>query len=559
MRIRYSLERLDTDAPRRDLTPGTWRIGRDADNDIVIDAQGVSRAHAEILVCGDRGLVIRDIGSTNGTRIEGERIAEYAASGDVDVVIGSARLRLSERQGGLDELAYQSSTGTGSEQGAPPTYSPTASVDLGRELRAIASRLRPAEGWSPATLGLLFAGWAERLGIARMALLDAADTVCAATGNAATEDLVEIARYGDWRLRCEPLPASATRALAAVAEDLLLFAPLPTASARTGPEDRLPADWPGLPSAATAMREVLRQLDRAARSAIPVLLLGETGVGKELIAQWLHRRSPRAQGPFLALNCAALPKDLLEAELFGVEKGAATGVSERPGLLEQADGGTLFLDEVGDTAAETQVRLLRVLEDGRITRLGGRRTLAVDVRLVAATNRDLEAEIAAGRFRLDLYHRLAGFAARIPPLRERSEDIAPLAIHFYRQALERAQRRSTGITAAALLALQRWSWPGNVRELKQAIERAVIVLDDGEALDRAHLPEALRGALPERPALKLEEAVERAEREAIVTALALTGGEHEAAWTLLGIGKTSFYKKLKAHGLGRAADDEDVA
>ncbi len=560
MRIRYSLERLDSDGPRRDLTPGTWRIGRDADNHIVLDAQGVSRVHAEIVVCGDRGVVIRDLGSTNGTRVDGERIAEYATCGDVDLVIGNARLRLRERQCGLDELAYATESGGRDASTAVAPSAPTASVDLTRELRAIAARLRPDGGWTPATLSLLFESWAGRLGIERIALVDVEGLVCAACGPSTESGLVDLASQGDWRIRCDPLPASAARALATVAEDLLVFAPLPVASTESpdaSAVDRAPVDWPGLPSASPAMREVLRQLDRAACSIIPVLLLGETGVGKDLIARWLHRRSERAQGPFLALNCAALPKDLLEAELFGVEKGAATGVAERPGLLEQADGGTIFLDEVGDTALETQARLLRVLEDGRITRVGGRRTLTVDVRLIAATNRDLDAEIAAGRFRLDLYHRLAGFAARVPPLRERREDIAPLAIHFYRQALERAKRRSTGITAAALLALQRWPWPGNVRELRQAIERAVIVLDDGEALDQMHLPEPMRASAPQATSVRLDEVVLAAEREAIVTALALAGGAHEAAWSLLGIGKSSFYKRLKLHGLGRSHGDGD--
>ena len=244
------------------------------------------------------------------------------------------------------------------------------------------------------------------------------------------------------------------------------------------------------------------------------------------------------------------------AELFGVERGAATGVEARPGLFEQAHGGSLFLDEVGDTAAETQVRLLRALEDGRLVRVGGRKPVVVDVRVIAATNRDLDAEVAAGRFRLDLYHRLAGHTARIPPLRERPEDIAPLALHFFRQALAGSGRRSAGITAAALLALQQWRWPGNVRELRQAIERAAILLDDGGALDREHLPQALRGGPPPGvDALLLDTALARAEREALILALTVAGGEHERAWALLGIGKTSFYKKLREHGLGRGGDD----
>ncbi len=556
MRIRYSLEWLESSAARRDLTPGTYLIGRGAENDIVIDAQGVSRSHAELVICRDRGLLLRDRGSTNGSRIDGQRIAEYACNGDVDLLIGSAKLRLRERQVGLDDLAFATAQGEHVGSTAAATASPTASVDLARELRALAAALRPAECWTAASLSLLLTAWAECLGIKRLRLCDANGAIWAIAGPAVEAKLVEVIVAGPWRLQADPLSASAQRALAAIAEDLILFAPrpapdpLPAAAVAT-----TPVEWPGLPSSSPAMRLVLRQLQRAAGATIPILLLGETGVGKELIAHWLHRNSACAAGPFLALNCAALPKDLLEAELFGVEKGAATGVTERPGLLERADGGTLFLDEVGDTAAETQVRLLRVLEDGRITRVGGRGTLAVNVRLVAATNRDLEAEIAAGRFRLDLYHRLAGFAARIPPLRERPEDIAPLAIHFYREALARMGGRSKGITAAALLSLQRWHWPGNVRELRQTIEGALIVLDEGEALDRSHLPEGLRGGVSDRSALTLAAAIDAAEREAMVTALALSGGDHDGAWTLLGIGKTTFYKKLRRHALGRGKDD----
>ncbi len=378
--------------------------------------------------------------------------------------------------------------------------------------------------------------------------------VLAQAGASPMQPLPLIAEHASWQLAGDP-PPGAVRALAEAGSELLRWA-MPAAVLPSQTPAAAPCDWPGLASAAPAMRAALAPLERVAAATLPVLLLGETGVGKELIAHWVHRRSPRRSGPFLAFNCAALPRELLEAELFGVERGAATGVEARPGLFEQAHGGSLFLDEVGDTAAETQVRLLRALEDGRLVRVGGRKPIVVDVRVIAATNRDLDSEVAAGRFRLDLYHRLAGHTARIPPLRERPEDIAPLALHFFRQALARIGRRSAGITAAALLALQQWRWPGNVRELRQAIERAAILLDDGGALDRQHLPEALRGGpTPGVDALLLESALARAEREALILALTVAGGEHERAWSLLGIGKTSFYKKLREQGLGRGGED----
>ncbi|MCB1635267.1 MAG: sigma 54-interacting transcriptional regulator [Xanthomonadales bacterium] len=560
MRVRYSLEWLDGSQPRRDLPPGRYRIGRGNTVEIALQAAGVSREHAELEICLDRGLRIRDLDSTNGTMANGERIADGAFCGDVDLAIGSARLRLRERLGGLDEV-----WGGGPVQGDPRPAEPatppdpTASADLLHELRGRVSRWRPSSGWDAASVTALLGAWAELLEMPDMCIRSDDGVVWAAAGlpTRATEQLAEA---GGRFLYSGPLTSSAARALASIGTDLLLF--LPGLQTAPDPNGDIPApeSWPGLPSASPAVRRVLSELERAARGQIPILLHGETGVGKERVARWLHRCSSRAHGPFLALNCAALPQELIEAELFGVEKGAATGVAERPGLIEQADGGTLFLDEIGDMAAATQVRLLRVLEDGQCVRVGGRQARQVDVRWLAATHRHLEAEVGAERFRLDLYHRLAGFSATLPSLRERQEDLIPLALEIFGQALQTAGRRSPGLTTAAVLALLRHPWPGNVRELRQAIERAVSVLDDAEALDIGHLPESLRGPLEQPASLRLDAAVERAERAALCTALALTGGQHDAAWPLLGIGKTSFYKKLKAYGLGRVeglAEDEE--
>jgi transcriptional regulator with AAA-type ATPase domain len=556
MRIRYSLEWLESGEPRRDLTPGRYRVGRDHANDVVLDAQGVSRFHAEIEVCRDQGLVVRDLGSTNGTRLGGKRINEAAFAGDTELLLGSARLRLSERSSGLDELSYRSVAEIESGERSGPAAAPTSSVDLEGELRSLAILMRPSEGWSAAHLARLLAAWSNRVNGAALQIVDSNDAVIASSGGADEDASIVLADVGSWRLLGAAQTEGSQHAWSAIGTDLLLFAPLPIAGP-SGASGNVSSsvDTPGLPTASASMRGVLTQLERAARGGIPVMLLGETGVGKDLVARWLHRRSNRSSGPFLALNCAALPRDLIESELFGVERGAATGVGERAGLIEQANGGTLFLDEVGDTAPETQVRLLRAIEEGQILRLGGRRPIAVDVRLVSATNRDLTAEVDLGHFRLDLYHRLAGFTSTIPSLRERGEDIVPLAVHFFEQALTRLGRRSPGITRAALLAIQRHRWPGNVRELRLAIERAVTVLDQGEALDRVHLPEQLRDSPNGVDELRLEKALEKAERECLITALAISGGPHEGAWQLLGIGKTSFYKKLREHGLGRATDE----
>jgi transcriptional regulator with PAS, ATPase and Fis domain len=296
-----------------------------------------------------------------------------------------------------------------------------------------------------------------------------------------------------------------------------------------------------------------------ARGDVPVLILGESGVGKEVLSRWIHARSRRASGPFLALNCAALPRDLLEAELFGIERGVATGVEARPGLLERAGGGTVFLDEIGDMAPETQAKVLRVLESTSLYRVGGRNPVAVDVRFVAATNRDLEALVEEGGFRRDLFHRLAAFQVTLPPLRERRDEIPGLAARFFHRELERNGVSSPGITRTALGALVRHAWPGNVRELQNEIAKGVLLLEPGEPLDVQHLSGRVRalarveqGARPSL--LTLDEAVRRAEREAFSVALASSGGDAPCAMEILGVSRTTWYRKLKE--LGLAEPDE---
>ncbi|WP_441291657.1 sigma 54-interacting transcriptional regulator [Sorangium sp. KYC3313] len=249
---------------------------------------------------------------------------------------------------------------------------------------------------------------------------------------------------------------------------------------------------------APAMLALYEQAARAARSPISVLILGETGVGKEVLARTLHARSPRSSGPYVELNCAALPPSLLEGELFGHEKSAFTGASHaRAGLLEAAHGGTLFLDEIGELPLAFQAKLLRVLEDRKVLRIGGRTPRRLDLRFVAATNRDLEAEIARGAFRQDLYFRLNGISLVVPPLRERVAEIGPLAGRFLEEACRQLdQRGAPRISPEALAALEAYAWPGNVRELRNVIERAA-VLCAGESVLPADLPPHLmNGATP---------------------------------------------------------------
>lgn len=249
-----------------------------------------------------------------------------------------------------------------------------------------------------------------------------------------------------------------------------------------------PDDGSALVGESAAFHQALELLRKAAQTQVTVLLTGETGVGKERFARTLHAWSQRANGPFVAVNCAALPTDLIESELFGVERGAYTGAhAARPGRFERAHGGTLFLDEIGDMPLPAQAKLLRVLQEGEVERLGGSHPKKVDVRLVAATNVDLEEAVAQGRFRRDLLYRLNVYPIRIPPLRERPEDIEPLARHLIRRFAAQHGKHTIGLSDRALDAMRNYPWPGNVRELENLIERGVILAASGTRIDVAHL------------------------------------------------------------------------
>ena len=293
------------------------------------------------------------------------------------------------------------------------------------------------------------------------------------------------------------------------------------------------------------LRSALEAVSRAAASGTQVLVLGESGTGKELVARAYHAASPRASGPWVAVNCAAFSETLLDSELFGHEQGAFTGATRRRrGCFEQADGGTLFLDEVGELGAATQAKLLRVLADRRFYRLGGEQPIDVDVRVIAATHRDLRARIAAGAFREDLYWRLAVIPVEVPPLRERGEDRAILTAHFFERLGAELGRRPPTLSPDAQALWDRHPWPGNVRELKNAVER-LLVLYDGGVVEVDDLPPELR-AHAGRPAPgTLGEAVAALERERITAAMTASGGNKAAAARALGISRPTLDKKLK--------------
>jgi Nif-specific regulatory protein len=299
------------------------------------------------------------------------------------------------------------------------------------------------------------------------------------------------------------------------------------------------------------MRELFAMMDRVASTETTVLITGESGTGKELVARALHERSRRARKSFVAVNCAALPESVIESELFGHEKGSFTGAQEmRRGRFELADGGTLFLDEIGELSLAVQAKLLRVIQEGEFQRVGGSATLSADVRVIAATNRDLEKEVAEGRFRSDLFWRLNVFPLRVPALRERRSDIVLLADHFAEKHGRRAGKPILRISSPAIDLFMTYHWPGNVRELENCIERAIILSTDS-VIHSYHLPPSLQSAdsTGTAPGSTLDAAIARLERELLVEALKMCRGNSAAAARRLGVTERRMGLALHRYGI----------
>jgi two-component system response regulator AtoC len=350
------------------------------------------------------------------------------------------------------------------------------------------------------------------------------------------------------------------------------------------PEPRQDKAGPAAPIFADAsMKRLYALLDIIGPTDLPVLILGETGVGKEVFAERTHAQSARRDNAFLRLNCAALPESVLEGELFGYEKGAFTGATrERPGLFESADRGTVFLDEVGELPLTTQAKLLRVLENGEVLRLGSRQPTTVDVRFISATNRDLRYLVASSAFRADLFFRLNGMSLTLPPLRRRKADILPLALRFLEMGARKLGRTPPALGPDAVEELERYSWPGNVRELRTVVERAVVFCTSGE-LSRKHLEEAApemfeveteadeaqrvsqEGALPtltpppptetvngaDAEVGDLRDTMRETERQRVLEALTRAPGKQTRAAEILGVSRRTLINKIEAHGIGR--------
>ena len=313
----------------------------------------------------------------------------------------------------------------------------------------------------------------------------------------------------------------------------------------------LVGDAPKMIGKSALFRQAVEQATQVARSDVGVLLTGESGTGKELLAAHVHRESPFASGPFVKVNCAAIPTELVESELFGHEKGAFSGAAAlRRGRFELADGGTIFLDEVGDLHEAAQAKLLRILQDGELQRVGGEQPIRVSVRVISATNRRLDELVASGAFREDLFYRLSVVPIRVPALRERTEDIGELAAYFLTEFCARNTLRPRAFDPDVVPVLQQYAWPGNVRELRNAIERMAI-LTPGDRITVASIPLELRQPQSARAATGLQGVRDTAERERIRQALDQTDWNVSGAARLLGTERTSLHKRLRALGLKR--------
>jgi DNA-binding NtrC family response regulator len=582
------------------LAPGENSLGSSEANDLVLAVKGVSRRHARLQVDAV-GVGLEDLASTNGSFVNGRRITRARVSAGDAVGFGPVALTLQEIDPADVELALEIPSPEEGRSGLPEDAGTPAQRErsAGRAGRLAAAerlldRLALLPRKDPATIltalvrhlcaaGACLVEWPRRreplvlascgrvedvseLAPLRSLVQEAAraagpDVLCR-SGSCGPPPLsfAVLARPGAMPLA---LLASGGNAEGAAAESLLRVVvrllDLLSAERRTSqraqdrerpPDLRFPEAF--VPGVSPTMEDLYREMRPLCRGDLPVLIVGETGVGKEHVARILHASSERAAGPFVAMNCAAVPADLLEAEMFGIADGAATGVRGRRGRLEEARGGTLFLDEIGDMSLGLQAKLLRALQEKEVQPVGGR-AVAVDLRIIAATNKDLPDEVERGRFRPDLYYRVAGAVLTVPPLRERREDIPPLVDRFLRDAAEAAGHAVRGLTVKALHALVAYPWPGNVRELEHEVQRLVSACPPDFAIDSTMLPARLLATPPLTEAepgrsLRLDRHVLDLERRLIRQALERAGGSQRKAAVLLGISRNALARKRRRLG-----------
>jgi DNA-binding NtrC family response regulator/pSer/pThr/pTyr-binding forkhead associated (FHA) protein len=516
-------------------------FGRSRGATITLDSEKVSRMHARVRRTGDV-IQVEDLGSRNGTRVNGEKIegprrlvtGDEVSVGPILAVVGvTSGLR---RTSAIADFAAGEARLAAEVDRSVRYHRPVTVAMLRIASDAILDQIERAIR----PMDLI----AEDAGDDYLVILP---ELGREDGAAAVQRLVDYARTAN-------VPATAATALCpddgTTVESLIGVL---RAGLRTGRVPRAPAPK-GTPIVLDpAMQRVYTLVQRIADTSMTVLILGETGVGKELVCEAIHQQSSRRERPLIKLNCAALPESLLESELFGYERGAFTGADKRKvGFFEAADGGTLFLDEIGDMPMALQAKLLRVLERKIITRVGGTSEVATDARLIAATHRNLDGDVRAGRFRQDLLFRIGGFTIAVPPLRDRPAEILPLAEHFVRAAAGEQARIPPILTDDARESLTGYDWPGNVRELRNAVERALVLAAD--KITAADLPERLHDAShrvrPPAPAgADVRGQLAEVERAAIVAALDAENGNQTRAARRLGLSRRALIYKMEKYGL----------
>ncbi|HEX3554920.1 MAG TPA: sigma 54-dependent Fis family transcriptional regulator [Thermoanaerobaculia bacterium] len=567
--LRYQEQIRYFPMPDRDV-----QLGAGMENDLIAPFPGISRHHAKLHPEG-AGVLVTDLGSTNGLVRDGRRLDEVLLTPGKGVRLGHAVLALEDLSSSDGETGLRFQTPV-SHGAAGPLATDTAA-------------LSPAAGSSPAA-ALRFVRELERNGID-----DPADRLGRARRALGARSLLvlDLGFPDDPAVvACEgPLPSEPRLGDLATADVGTLLSDTSGGACLIALFDAAPEPWqqdffsylgdkllqtnpaiqPKSPSAeedlrlppgmvvgtSAAMQDLLAQLRAMARSDLSILLTGETGTGKELFARLIHDSGLHARGSFVAVNCAAIPAELLEYELFGIGSRVATGVDQREGFFVQAHGGTLFLDEIGDMPERLQAKLLRALQEREVLPLGGTVPRKIDARIVAASNRDLGRLVKEGLFRADLFYRLRGIELRLPPLRERRDDLPTLLLAFASRAAAKYGKRVHGVSRRALSALLAHDWPGNVRELEAAVERAVLLCPDGGSLQREHfgtlehaadesLPSAPPPPHPDPPVVTgtLQEQVDAVEREAILRALATAEGNKSKAARLLGITRNGLSLKM---------------
>jgi DNA-binding NtrC family response regulator len=534
-------------------------IGRSAPADVVVREPNLSRQHARFTLVAE-GVRVEDLGSTNGTELRGSKIESAVLLPGESVTCGTLVASI-HRTGGKVSLS----------DGLEP---------YDRFFARVEDELVRSRTFLRRVAVLMVRARDEDIHVSSFVpaiaeLLRPVDRIALYGTHAVLVLLPETDQERASRL-AHAIAAADARLFVGVgiegmyAEELIDSAR--TLARRAGPEERVLIESDDVPASTSRplfvspkMRELAELLERVARAKIPVLLQGETGSGKEVIARSIHGWGPRAEAPMRAVNCAAIPTNLIESTLFGHEKGAFTGADRAsPGLFEQANGGTLFLDEVGELPPAAQAALLRVLESQSIVRVGGQKEIPVDVRVIAATNRDLESMVSAGSFRSDLLFRLNSMTLHVPPLRERPEDLDPLIDRFLESAARETGARVHTMTAEARALLRGYAWPGNVRELRNVVERAIVVCR-GDSIDVSDLPDRMRAPaqLPDDEETIIgadtdfKDRVRAYETQLILDALKRSDGNQSSAAKLLRMPLRTLTHKMKVYGIKKQFDTDD--